>query len=158
MAASKVMHGARAKVFVVDPNTQTPVLIGIFHTISWGLQFDVAPVNILGNFNAVELVYTGQEPVSVSCSGFRLVENGPHKIAKIPNTKDLLTHEYLVLQILDRQTGTKIGQIRDARPVSYSTALNARQLEEISVQYTGLWVDDESTTLSERSDAATLPA
>ena len=156
---NKVMHGARASVKLIIPG-QAPKTIGLFHTISWGLNYNVSPVTILGNYNAVELVYTGMEPVSVSCSGFRIIDQGPHALAGIPNVKDLLTSEYLVLEIYDRQTKKTIGKVRDVRAVSYSTTLNARQLEEINVSYTGLWVDDESLGddgLSERSDATTLP-
>lgn len=155
--AAKTMHGARAKVFIADANSGQPKLIGIFSTVSWGLTYDVSPVFLLGRFSADELVYTAQEPVSVNCSGFRVVDNGAHKLASVPNTKDLLTHEYLTLKISDRQSGKDIATIKSVRPVSYATTLNARQLEEISVQYIGLMVDDESTELAETAGATTLP-
>lgn len=154
---AKTMHGARAKVYLADPNTGKQELIGIFSTISWGLNYDVQPVFLLGRHGADELVYTAQEPIQVNCSGFRVVGNGAHKLAKMPNTKDLLTHEYIQLVIADRQTGRDIAKIHSVRPVSYSTSINARNLEEISISYIGLLVDDEDTQLAERADATTLP-
>lgn len=154
---AKTMHGARGKVYIADPNTGKPELIGIFSTISWGLQYDVQPVFLLGRHGADELVYTAQEPVTVNCSGFRVVGAGAHRLAKVPNTKDLLTHEYIQLVIADRQTGRDIARIHSVRPTSYSTTLNARNLEEISISYMGLLVDDEDTQLAERADATTLP-
>ena len=155
--ASKTMHGARGKVYIADPNTGKQELIGIFNTISWGLTFDVQPVFLLGRYSPDELVYTAMEPVSVQCSGFKVVGAGPHKLAKMPNVRDLLTHEYIQLVINDRQTGRDIAKIHSVRPVSYSTTLNARNLEEISITYVGMLVDDEDTQLVERADSTTLP-
>lgn len=151
------MHGARGKVFIADPNTGKPELIGIFNSITWGLTYDVQPVFLLGRSGPDELVYTAQEPITVSCGGFRVVGAGVHKLAKMPNVKDLLTHEYLQLVINDRQTGRDIAKIHSVRPVSYGTTLTARNLEEINITYMGLLVDDEDTQLAERPDAATLP-
>lgn len=155
--AAKTMHGARAKVYIADPNTGKPELIGIFNNVSWGLTFDAQPVFLLGRHSADELVYTAQEPVSVTASGFRVVGAGPHKIAKLPNLRDLLTHEYVELVINDRQTGRDIAKIHSVRPTSYSTTLSARNLEEVTVTFMGLLVDDEDTVNAERPDAVTLP-
>jgi hypothetical protein len=155
--ASKVMSGARAKVFIADPNSGKPELVGSFHTVTVGLTFDVQPVNILGRFSPDELVYTAQEAVTVQCSGFRVIGAGVHRMMKVPNTRDLLTHEYLQLVITDRQTGRDIHKVHSVRPVSYSTTLNARALEDVSVTYLGLLIDDEDTELSESVGAATLP-
>jgi len=152
------MTGARAKVYIADPNNGgSPVLVGIFNSVAWGLNFEVRPVEILGRFSPDELVYTAQDAISIQCSGFRVVGNGPHAMARMPNTRDLLTHEYLQMVILDRQTGQEIAKFHSVRPVSYQTTLNARNLEEVSVSYMGLLVDDESTQLTERSDASSLP-
>ena len=153
---AKTMTGARGKVYLADLNGK-PQLVGIFSSVSWGLTFDVQPVFILGRHGPDELVYTAQEPVAVNCSGFRVIGAGAHRIAKVPNTRDLLTHDYINIVVEDRQTGRKIAEIHSCRPTGYSTTLNARNLEEISVSYIGLLVDDEDTLLSERADATTLP-
>lgn len=157
MAAAKTMHGARGKVFIADPNTGRTELVGIFNSISWGLNYDVQPVFLLGRHGADELVYTAQEPISVTCGGFKVVGAGVHKLGKMPNVSDLLTHEYLTLVINDRQTGRDIAKIHSVRPVSYGTTLTARNLEEITISYMGLLVDDEDLQLAERADATTLP-
>lgn len=154
---AKTMHGARAKVFIADPNGGKPQLVGIFNNVSWGLTYDVQPVNILGRFSPDELVYTAQEPVTVTASGFRVVNAGPHTIAKVPNLIDLLTHEYIELTINDRQTGSDVAKIHSVRPTGYSTTLSARALEEVTITFMGLLVDDEDTTNTERPDSATLP-
>jgi hypothetical protein len=145
----KTMHGARAKVYIADPGS-SPVLVGIFNQIAWGYTYDVQPVHLLGRFGPAELVYTAQEPVSVSCQGFRVVGQGAHVQGRMPNKKDLLQHQYIQIVIEDRQTGKTIATVRNCRPVSYSTTLNARNLEEISINYMGLVADDES---SDNSDA-----
>ena len=167
MAASKVMTGARGKVFLTNPNNHTSSLVGSFHTVTWGLNFDVQPINILGRFSPAELLYTAQEAVNVSCVGFKVVGHGAHRMMGMPNTRDLLTHEYLSMVIVDRQTGEDIARIHSLRPVSYSTTLNARNVQDISVNYLGLLVDapDEGVQLSEspagdpnaNSEAAVLP-
>lgn len=153
---AKVMHGARAQVFIADPNTK-PELIGIFNSVGWGLTYEVAPVFLLGRHGPEELVYTAQDPITVTCGGFKVVGAGAHRLAKVPNVKDLLTHEYIQLSIKDRLTGRDICTIKSVRPVSYATTLNARNLEEITITYQGLLVDDEDTQLVERADATKLP-
>lgn len=153
---SKTVTGARAKVYIADPNTGKSTLVGAFSQISWGLTFDAQPVHILGRFGPTEIVYTAQEPVSVQATGFKVIGAGVHKLMGMPNTRDLLTHEYLEMVIVDRQTGREMTKIHSLRPISYQTQLNARNLEEISVNYMGLLVDDEDTQLSEAPDATSL--
>ena len=154
---AKTMTGARGRVYISDPNTGRADLVGIFSQISWGLTYDVQPVFLLGRFGADELVYTAQEPVSIQCSGFRVVGAGVHKLAKMPNVMDLLQHEYLQIVVSDRQTGKDIATFHSVRPVSYNTTLNARNMEEVSVNYMGLLVDDEDTKNAELPGATTLP-
>lgn len=151
------MHGARGKVYIANPNTGKTVLVGVFANCAWGLTYDVQPVNILGRFGPAELVYTAQEPVGLTCSGFRVVGAGVHLLAGMPNVKDLLTHEYLSIVINDRQTGRDIAKFHSVRPVSYQTTLSARNLEDITISYMGLLVDDEDTQLAERADSTDLP-
>jgi hypothetical protein len=153
---ASTFHGARGRVFIVDPQGNSQ-LIGIFNTISWGLTYDVQPVSILGKYGPAELVYTAMEPVNVSCSGFRVVGHGPHKEGHVPNLADLLTHEGLTIKISDRLTGVDIATIHDCRPTSYATSLNARNLEEISINYVGLLADTEDQQLTDRADATQYP-
>lgn len=169
MAAPKVMSGARAKVAIVDPQTDEATVVGIFNQCSYGLTFDQQPVYILGRYSAAEIEYTGQEVVGITCSGWRVVGNGPHNLGKdgakagVPNLFDLLTHEYIELTVIDRQTESsdpnkaRIAKFRKVRPTGYSTTISAKQLEDITISFVGILVDDENTTNTETPNAANLP-
>jgi len=163
MAAPKTMSGARAKLAVVDPNTGQARVVGIFNNVSYGLTYDVQPVYILGRFSPAELDYTGQEPVSITCSGWRVIGHGPHVSASVPKLQDLLTADYLELTVIDRQSeindpgNAQVAKFHSCRATGYSTSITARQLEEVTVNFVGLLVDDESTVNAEHSSAASLP-
>lgn len=154
---AKTMHGARAQVIIADPNTGTSGVVGIFNSISYGLAFDVAEVSLLGRYSPDELVYTGAEAVNVTASGFRVIDAGPHVAGHVPDLASLLQHEYIELAIFDRQTNKRVAMIHSVRPTGYSTSISARQLEEITVTFRGLLVDDESTVNAELPDSTTLP-
>ena len=141
---AKSMHGARAKVSITDPNSSKPVVVGIFNSINYGLTYDVQPIFILGRYTAIESVYTGAEPVAISASGFRIIDLGPHVSARVPHLQELLNHEYIQLEVEDRQSGKRICILKDCRPTGYSTSLSARNVEEITVNFIGLMVEDES--------------
>ena len=150
-ANGKVMTGARAKVFV----NGKPV--GIFTNISWGLTFVAEPIFILGAYGPVESVYTAQDAVQISASGWRVIDHGPHKEPSVPTLSELLTHSYLDIYIEDRKTGKKITNFRQCRPTSYNTTLANRQPSEVSITFIGLRCDDETATNNETANAATLP-
>lgn len=151
------MSGARARVLIVDPNTDQGRVVGLFTDVSYGLTFDAQPAYILGRYSPAEIDYTAQEPVQVTCSGWRVVGHGAHKDAAVPNLKDLLTHNYIDLAIEDRQTGRRIAIIRNVRPTGYSTSISARQLETITVTFVGILLDDEDTTNTEADPITDLP-
>jgi hypothetical protein len=146
MSPPKIMHGARAQVSIQDPNTGASGIIGIFNSVSYGMTLDVSEVNLLGRFTAAELVYTGAETINVTASGYRAIDNGPHVAGFIPTISKLLTHEYITLTIIDRQSGAIIATISQVRPTGYSTGVNARSLEEVTFSYKGIFVEDESTS------------
>lgn len=153
----KVMNGARAKVGIVDPNTGDFIVSGIYTQVSFGLNFQVEPAFILGRYSAAALDYTAQDIISINCSGWRVIDHGAHVEGRVPSLKDLLTHDYLTMAIIDRATAKKIGTMRYVRPIGYDTSLAARQLEEMSMRYAGIYLDDESTVNSERFDSTSLP-
>ena len=137
------MHGARAKVYLQGR------LMGIFNQVSWSLTYNVAPVDILGRYNPAELVITHQEPVSVTCTGWRIIDHGPHQTLGdtdrvVPVLKDLLNHKDIKLTIIDRQTGRQILAVDQIRQNGYSSQINSRGLEEITVNLTGLTCEDET--------------
>lgn len=159
---AKTMTGARARLSVYDPATGKSRVMGIFQSVSYGMTFQTEAVWLLGRFSAAEIDYTSQDLVSITCSGYRVIDHGPHAEAAIPRLQDLLSHEYLELAISDRQReiGGKDGRIakfRQVRPVGYSTQISARQLEEITVNFVAILVDDESTTNNEHPSAVILP-
>jgi hypothetical protein len=158
MSAPKTMSGARAKFGVIDPATGEAKYIGIFNNVSYGLTYDAQPVYILGRYSPAEIDYTAQEPVSITASGWRVIDHGAHVEGKVPKLQDLLNHEYLTLTIVDRQNPTKnIATFRNVRPTGYSTTISARNLEEISVSFVGIFVDDESTVNAEDPTSIDLP-
>lgn len=157
MAPPRTMHGARAQIIIADPNSNSAGIVGIFNSFSYGLAYDVQDVFLLGRLSADELVYTAQETVNCTASGFRVVGAGPHKTAKVPELQQLLSHEYLQIAVYDRQTNQLICRITNVRPTGYSTTINARQIEEISVSFRGLLVGDEDFSNAEPQGSTTLP-
>lgn len=156
MTAAKTLTGARAQLIVTDPTTNTGKVVGIFSNVSWGLAYDAQPIYVLGRYSPAETVYTAQEAVNVSATGFRVMDAGAHVSAKVPNLKDLMAHEYMELAIFDRQTNQMTAKIHSVRPTGYSTSLSARGVQEVTVNFIGLLVDDESTENSEVPGASDL--
>lgn len=158
----KVMTGARGKLGIFDPSTNTVEIVGLFSSVSYGLIYDVQPAYILGAYAPAALEYTSQEPVNVTCSGWRSIGHGPHKTARVPRLSDLIFQDSLELAVIDRllETGgadARIAKIREVKPTGYTTALTARQLEEMTSTYVGRLIDDEDTTNTEGAGAASLP-
>lgn len=153
---AKVFHGARALFQIMDPLTG-PKILGIFQNVSYALTYDVSPAYVLGRYSAAELGYTAMEPVQVTATGWRVINHGPHADSKVPHLQDLLLHEYIELQVLDRQTNLPIAKIHSCRPTGYSETITNRQLADITVTFVGLLVDDESGANTESVPAGDLP-
>lgn len=143
---SKTMSGARAILSIsnVSNGTETVNKAGIFGNCSYGVTYDVAPVYILGRFNAGELVYTGMGTVDVGVSGFRVVDNGPYEIASVPQLQELLNHQDISLTLVDRQSGKQIMNVIHVRPTGFDSAVSAKGLHELNVSFTGITFMDES--------------
>lgn len=152
----KVMHGARAKVFMVD-STGVARVVGIWNSFSYNVTLDVQPSFILGRYSAAELTTTGVEPVAITAQGWRVVDHGPMREGGITALDQLLFQEYLLLQVWDRQTKKFVANIRGCLPTGFSSTVSAKQLQENTNTYLGLLMDDESVTNNEASDAADLP-
>jgi hypothetical protein len=151
MATPKIVHGARA-LFSVDGK-----VVGVFTNVRYSVAYDTQAAFILGRASAAEIDYTGMEPVSVSASGWRVIDNGPHVSARLPPLETLLTADYIQLSIIDRITQKTIAQINDCRATNFSTSISPKQLTEYSVDFVGLLADDETVTNHEATDAANLP-
>lgn len=135
---SLTMHGSRAKVFINGK------VVGIFGNCSYGVRYDANPVFILGRFNPAEIALTGQEVIEVQCSGYRVVDNGPYKVASVPKLQDLLNHEDITLAIVDRQSGKTLLTVYGVRPTGYSTEVASRQLQSLQVSFSGISLEDEA--------------
>lgn len=152
MAPPKVMTGARGIVRI------NGIPVGHFDSINWGVTLDVAPISVLGRFTPAETVYTGQEPVRVTATGWRVINSvGLQGQVQFPTVQQLLLHEYMQIDVVDRQgaalnlgaNGPRIAIIRDVRPDTYSTGIVARQASQVSYSFIALLCDDEATANAE---------
>lgn len=163
MAKSKVLHGARAVLWIGT----TPV--GIFNNVSYGVTYDIAPVYILGRTSAAELAYTGMEVVQVSASGFRILENGPFAVVDkdtgsslLPKLQDILNYQDLTVSLHDRleqdpEKGT-LMVLTNVKPQGFTSSVGARGLQDMTVTFQGLHLADESGPNNESAGAADLPS
>jgi hypothetical protein len=156
MSAPKIVTGARCLVGIADPTGGTSTVVGVFDNFSYGLQYTVQPAYVLGAFAPAELGFTDQQPVNCTASGWRVVGSGPFTTqgGKVPMLQDLLTSDYITLTVVDRQTGKTIATIHSVRCTGFSTAIQARHLESMTVNYMGILLDDETTeALGENTEA-----
>lgn len=148
--ASKVMVGARAKIYV---NNQ---LVGIYETCTYNMNIGTEPIHLLGRYSPDEITPTSYEAITISCSGFRVVGQGPHVLPAVPKLQDLLSLEGVTLTVVDRQTGQAILTAIGCIPNSYNGNHNARATSRITINYTGLRISDESGAQDENG-AVSLP-
>jgi hypothetical protein len=156
------MHGARAVLWVGSS------AIGIFNNVSYGVQYDLSPVFILGRTAAAELVYTGCEVVQVTASGFRVLENGPFAVVDrdsgaslIPKLQDVLNYQDIVISLHDRletdPTRGVIMELTNVKPQGFTSSVGARGLQEMTVTFLGIHLSDESGSNNEDPTAVDLP-
>jgi hypothetical protein len=148
---SKVMVGARAKVYV---NNQ---LVGIYETATYNMNIGTEPIHLLGRYSPDEITPTSYEAVAISCSGFRVVGQGPHILPAVPKLQDLMNLEAVTIAIVDRQTGQAILTAIGCVPNSYNGNHNARATSRVTINYTGLRISDESGAQDEGQGAVSLP-
>ncbi len=160
MSGANVVSGARCKVYIGasgSTDTQNSQPVGIFNSISYGLTYDALPVFILGRYSAAEIDYTAQDVIGITCSGWRVVNHGAHADGQLPKLQDLLNADYISMIVEDRKTGAKLASITSVRPTGYSTTISARQLEEITVNFVGILVSDETAENDEAAGSTDLP-
>src|SRR5574338_549981 len=119
MAQNKVVHGGRAKVYVDNK------LVGIFESCSISKAFGTEPIFILGKYDAAEIALHSADVVNVSCSGFRIVDQGVNILPKVPKVQDLLSFEPFTIVVVDRQTGKNIETVLNVVPSNDNTNYNA---------------------------------
>ncbi len=163
MASSNTVTGARLKMAIIQAGKSR--YVGLFQSFSYGLNYTAEPIYTLGNHAPVEIIYTSQDAVQISATGWRVVEHGPHQDMAVPHLQDLLLHEYIELMIEDRQSKEKgkpdqiarVAKFRNCRPIGYSTSVNARGAEEVTVNFLCTRVDDESGDNHESATAPSFP-
>jgi hypothetical protein len=148
---SKVMNGARAKVYVGGN------LIGIFTAVSYGLSYRTEPTFVLGREEADEINYTSQDVVSIRASGWRVIGHGAHADLGLPKLKNILNQPTTVVTLHDRQTNVAFAKVREVKVTGMSTSITARQQQEITVQMEGIYLDDESGPNGGAVDASAVP-
>lgn len=157
MATSRVIHGARVKVGIMDPASGQVNVVGIFNNFSVTVNLDTAPSFILGRLGAADITTTGVEIASMNASGWRVLDHGAYADAGFTDVKDLLTQEYLTFIAVDRVSGKRLCTINNVLPTGMTIGYSARQLSELSCSFVGIMVSDESGIQSEAGDAADLP-
>lgn len=162
MSKSKVLHGARAVLWIGS------TAVGIFNNVSYGVNYDISPVYLLGRTGAAELVYTGMEVIQVTASGFRILDNGPFAVVDkdsgaslIPKLQDVLNYQDLVISLHDRletdPTRGVIMELTNVKPVGFTSSVGARGLQEMTCTFMGLHLSDESGSNNEDPTAVDLP-
>lgn len=161
---SSVMTGPRGLVKI---NGQT---IGVFSQISYGVSYDNTPVYVLGRFSPTEIVISGQDPISVSATGWRTVQTpnnpastyngpyGPEGSIDMFKLQNLLQVDDATLTLIDRETGNALATVIGMKVVSYSTNLTSRGLQELTVNMIGVILFDESSVSGDDEDPGAIPA
>ena len=154
--AGKVLSGARVVVKMTVPGG-SPVTLGIFSRCSWQVATPADPAFILGRFSAASLDYTAYEVVSLSATGWRVINQTAEQVAGMPKLQDLLSAGYLSFDLIDRATDTQILHIENVRAVGYSGDFAAKSLAEMPVNYIGIVASNEAGAQSESAGASDLP-
>lgn len=140
MATAKILTGARAKVSI-NGN-----IVGLFANCSWSIRQDKSPAYILGRYNPAEITPTSQEPVSLSLTGYRVVDSGPYAVANATLLRNLLSEEDFDVTVTDRQTGKAIFTAVGCRVSGWSSGVAARGVSDIRVDIIGIRGEDEFGT------------
>lgn len=134
----KTLTGARC-VVVLDGTA-----IGTFDSISYGESVGTEAIHTLGSYMAREIVPTSYESITVNCSGYRVINSGPHTTPKFPSVTDLLSINSVNLEVYDRQTNTVVGVIYGCIPSNNQVGFHAKSTSKMSISYHGIWASDES--------------
>ena len=147
----KTMTGARAIVKVDG------AVVGVFDSCQYGASIGTEPVHILGRYSPDEISITSYEAVQVSCSGFRIIDQGVHVLPKAPKIQDLLQFQRVQLEIEDRQTGSNIMIVKNCVPSNWGEGQQAKGTTRFNISYIGTVLSDESGDQDENEGATALP-
>jgi hypothetical protein len=155
MIASTLV-GARCKLFIDGKP------IGLFANVSFGVEYGAQDIYTIGKYNAQEIVYTDMSTITVRVSGFRVMGHGPHEEMSIPKLQELLGHDDITLQIVDRQGGgdqirENIMTVGNCRPLGYDFDTSARGVASLSAVFRGITIKDESDVNPQSDTASAAP-
>jgi hypothetical protein len=158
---SKTLHGARSVLWIGNS------MAGIFNSCSYGVQYDISPVFILGRFSAAELVYTGMEVIGLTMAGFRVTDHGPFSVIDketgarlVPRLQDLLAYDDISVSLHDRletDPNKPIMIVTNCKPVGFNSSMSARALSDLTVTMQGLHLSDEEQDNDESPGSSDLP-
>jgi len=151
MAQQRTMTGARAKVRVDGK------IVGIFDSCQYGANIGTEPIHLLGRYSAAEISINSYEAVQVSCSGFRIIDQGVHVLPSAPQLQDLLNFETVQLEVEDRKEGKNIMIVKDCVPQNWGEAQQAKGTTRFNISYVGTRLSDESGDQDESDGATQLP-
>lgn len=137
MGKAKILTGARAKVSIAGN------IVGLFANCTWSIRQDKAPAYILGRYNPAEITPTSQEPVTLSLTGYRVVDAGPYAVANATLLRGLLEEEDFDVTVIDRQSGKQIFTAVGCRVTGWSSGVAARGVSDIRVDVIGIKGEDE---------------
>ncbi len=138
--AQKVFNGPMA-IFRVDG-----VAAAIFDSVSWNVNLGFEAIHLLGRHSPDEINITSYEAVSVTCSGYRVLNNGVGVIPKFPKLQDLLNLETITLEIVSRtDTSKPMLVIKNCVPTSNTGNAQAKVTSKVQITYTGTLAEDEGT-------------
>ena len=112
---------------------------------------------MLGRYSPDEISITSYEAIQVSCSGFRILDQGVHVLPAAPKLQDLLNFETVQLEVEDRQSGSNIMIVKNCVPSNWSEAQQAKGTTRINISYIGTVLSDESGDQEESDGATSLP-
>jgi hypothetical protein len=148
---SQILTGARA---LVQINGKA---IGLFSNCSWSIRQDKVPQFILGRYNPAEITPTAQEAVTLTLTGYRVVNAGPYKIGSTGTNsdgspsgglatllEDLLTEQDVTVVVVDRQTGKTIFTASGCRTTGWSSGVAAKGVSDLRLEMIGIVGYDES--------------
>lgn len=148
---SNTVTGGRAKLYIDNQ------LAGIFESVSYNKNLGTEAIHTLGKFGPQEIVINSQEAISLTCSGFRVVDYGATILGKFPKLADLLTYVGVTITVVDRQTGKTMMTAVGCVPNAENGGFNARATSRITVNYVGMLITDESTVNDGESGSTTFP-
>jgi formylmethanofuran dehydrogenase subunit E-like metal-binding protein len=162
MMKERTVSGARAKVQVHNSDGSVTT-IGAFNNVSYGVTYGVQEVAIMGAYTAQELVYTHVDPITLTCTGYRVAGAGPYSTqgGSMPLVKDMLNFEGLQLQVYDRRDNKLLDVIKNVKPIGFDVSGGSRDLFSQTTRFMGILLEEDGIESAESTDgvngAATIP-